>query len=163
MSDQFEEPDLSEVEWIFNDAVKLMRDGDTAGAKDQFKQVLRADPRLPEPYLELAIISREEQDLDLAIDETRMGLELLEKGGQWVDTLPNHVVLAHARNLLAELLVEAAQQGDIPIQPDVFEPMWNEAVALFESAQETDPDNETARANAVLYKRVAYSESSDEE
>jgi tetratricopeptide (TPR) repeat protein len=163
MTDPFEETDLSHAESMFDEAATLMREGDLDRAKDLFKQVLEADPRLPEPYLELAIVAREDGDLDLAVAEARMGLELLEKGGQWLESLSEHVVLAHARNLLGELLIEAAQQGDTPLDPERFAPLWNEAVALFESARETDPDNADARANAGRYEPYTFEPSTHDE
>lgn len=152
MIDDYDEPDLGDLEDLFDEAVDRLGRGRIDEAKALHKRILEREPRLPEPYLELAVILHGEGDLESAIAAARLGVELLEKGGQWLDTLAPNVVLAHAKNLLGRLLVEWSQEGERIFDKEEFPRVWNQAVALFNEAHALDPDNEDARTNAVLHK-----------
>jgi tetratricopeptide (TPR) repeat protein len=142
----------AELEGRFLEAMECLRGGRDGRAMELLKEILNADPRLPEPHLELAILWHGQGRLDEAIEHARLAVKVLERGGQWTDDLPSHVLLAHARNLLGELLVEQSQAGETPFDHDHFAEIWNEACALFAAAYEGDPDNADARRNALLHR-----------
>jgi tetratricopeptide (TPR) repeat protein len=148
----YEEPVLAELEEIFREALHAMARGEHAEAKGRLKCILEVEPRLPEPYLELAVLTHADGDLENALAAARLGLEFLEKGGQWLDSVPPNVLLAHAKNLVGQLLVEWAQLDEQLFDPEAFPRLYNEAVELFRSAHELDPKNRDARTNAVLHK-----------
>jgi tetratricopeptide (TPR) repeat protein len=155
MSDS-EERDIRPIaETLFLQALECMRLGENELAERLFKEVAQLEPRVPEPHLELAVLAHQRDDLEEAIERARLGLELLRRGGQWTKDLTPDQLLAHAENLLGELLVEAAQQGDTPFDKPAFAALWNEAVALFQQAAAHDPEREEVRVNAKQYKTVS--------
>jgi tetratricopeptide (TPR) repeat protein len=143
---------LRRCQSIFLKAAESLQEGDQDEAQRHFKAVVGIEPRLPEPHLELAVIYFRKGQLDDAIEEARVGLDLLEHGGQWLENLTLGQMLGHARNLLGELLVERAKRDALDLEPDELAELWNEAVCLFKAAVEADPDNDTARKNALLHR-----------
>ncbi len=152
------EPDestiLASLETKFLDAMEALRDSRQRDAEKLLREIVRAEPRLPEPHMELAVLSYGSGDLESAVDEARMAVELLDKGGQWSEDLPPNVMNSHARNLLGEILVELAQSDDVVFDKERFADLWNEACSHFRLAYEGDPNNEDARRNALLHQPV---------
>ncbi|HND32012.1 MAG TPA: tetratricopeptide repeat protein, partial [Myxococcota bacterium] len=83
-----EEPEvhLQQLEVEFMAALELRTKGKSDEARQKLENVLRVDPRLPEPRLEMARIYLETQRLEDAETEAREALSLLQAGGQWVET-----------------------------------------------------------------------------
>ena len=156
MSDDKENTGLDEthtgdLERPFLAALKARRKGDVDKAMDLLHEVLKGDPRLPEPHLELAHIHLEAERLDLAEDQAREGLKWLQQGGQWVEDLEPHVVLSHAHDLLGQILQERAATDEVVFgDEEVFKALVKEAKALFGRARELDPKNEHANFTAFF-------------
>lgn len=149
MSDShFEQPSDGALEGLFLNAMAARQGGDDAQAAALLKDILKAEPRLAEPYLELAAIAAERGDLDEAEELARNGVEQLRRGGQWVADLDDDEMMAFALNLLGELEMRASEElvhGDT----EEFRTRWNSAAAHFREALRHDPDNADARRNAV--------------
>lgn len=152
---------LRMLERQFLQALELLRIQRESAARALLEEILRAEPRLAEPRLELAILDAHDGALEAAIEHVRMAVDVLDKGGQWTDDLPPHVLRAHARNLLGELLIESAQTDAAVADEELFAATYNEAVALFRQAYDEDPDNEAARRNSVLHRPYAHADETD--
>lgn len=142
-----------ELEDKFLEAVHARQDGRDAEAEALYRELAREDPRLPEPWLELATLAGDRGDLEEAEALARTGLDQLRRGGQWIADLDEDEMLSFAFNLLGELLVRRAD--DVLLTDEAaFPALWNEAAALFRQAVERDPENTDAQKNAVHCRPV---------
>ncbi len=129
----------------FMTAMSARRAGDVDRALDLLRDVIRGEPRLPEPHYELGHIHLVAGRLDDAELSARTALKWLEQGGQWVDNVPESVMLSLAHGLLGEVLRQRASSDEVVFgDPEVFESLLNESKAHFARASELDPENEHA-------------------
>lgn len=136
------------LEKIFMAAVEANNSGNRTEAKRLFKDVLSQEPRIAEPRLELASIAIQEGDLEEAEAQAREGLQQLERGWKWLDELNDEQMLAHACNLLGEVLKQQSSSEAVMAQGEAaMRALWNEAGELFERAIELDPENPDVIAN----------------
>lgn len=114
-------------------------------AEDALAGILKEEPRLPEPRMELARILLDTARLTDAETHARLALEHLEAGGRWTDMLPEGVVEAMAHALLAEILRRRLEEDDVIFgSRERFEAMLAESKALFAKAHALDPSDETS-------------------
>ena len=124
-------------------AAKEKNDIDTAA--DLLRSILRVDPRLAEPQMELARILMESEQLEEAEEYAREAVKLLEGGGQWTEDLPENVVLSAAWGVLAEVLRQRADTDEMVFgDAEAFAKLMAETRAAFVRAAELDPTNEHA-------------------
>ncbi len=143
MADSPENELLEALGRTFMEAMAARRAGDVDRALDLLRQVVRGEPRLPEPHFELAHIHLTAGRLPEAEIEARTALRWLEQGGQWVDDVPEHVMLSMANNLLGEVLRQRADADEIVFgDPEVFEALLKESKAYFAVAAQLDPTSE---------------------
>lgn len=136
---------LDQLGQRFLAALDRREQGALDAAEDELRAILRAEPRLAEPRLELARILLDTDRLDDAEDHAREALEVLIGGGQWIDDLPEATVLAIAHATLAEILRRKADEDDVIFgDPDVFRAMVAEAKDHFARSAELDPSEERA-------------------
>jgi len=135
---------LASLEATFLSALALKDASDFDKAEELLREVLRAEPRLGEPHLELARILLETERIDEAEPHAREALQILTaEGGQWTDDLPENVVQALAHALLAEVLRRRADSDEVLFgDPDVFKALVAEAKEQFERAADLDPRDE---------------------
>jgi hypothetical protein len=134
-------------------ALALREAGQNAKAADVLREIIHADPRLPEPRLELAHVAASRDDWEEAQTQARMGVSLLRAGGQWTADLPPSTLLAFAINLLGETVVRPLEEGDLfLVDQPAFVVAWNEAATLFQEAATLDPASEDARRNQARYR-----------
>ena len=72
----------------FMEGLKRMDAGDVDGAAEGFRRILKSEPRLAEPRIELARILVETNQLKEAEAEVREAIRILDGGGMWLDNLP---------------------------------------------------------------------------
>ncbi|MBN1945950.1 MAG: hypothetical protein JW797_09760 [Bradymonadales bacterium] len=138
-------PDLRlQLERAFLEAMGHIQEGRDDQARELLSSILETEPRFPEPYLELALLSHRRGDLERALDEARLGLEMLEEYGQWVDDVTPEQLLGHARLLVGQLLLAMAESLDPMEELQRIERLWREASEMFRQAIMADPDNEQA-------------------
>lgn len=124
-------------------AALALRERDVDRAEDELRAIVRTEPRLGEPRLELARILLDTDRLDDAEDQAREALAVFQGGGQWIDDLPEATVLAIAHATLAEVLRRKADEDDVIFgDPEVFRRMVAEAKDHFARAAELDPAEE---------------------
>lgn len=139
------ETHLQELEALFLAALEVRRRGNVDKAVELLSDVLKKEPRLAEPRLELGRIQLEMGRLDEAEAQTREALGVLKAGGQWVEDIPENVLLSLAHNQLAELLRRRAESDEVVFgDPEVFRALLKEAQSHFDEAGRLDPSNEHA-------------------
>jgi tetratricopeptide (TPR) repeat protein len=125
--------------------IDLMQAGRIDKAAELFRSILKAEPRLAEPRLELARILMDTRQLDEAGEHAAMAVGILESGGQWTDDLPENVVLSAAYGLLGEIRRRQANADEVVFgNPEAWSALMDEAKAAFARAHSLDPDNEHA-------------------
>ncbi len=148
MNDDPNDPEDQELDALgkrFLAALASRERGDLDAAEDELRAILRVEPRLPEPHMELARVLLDTDRLSEAEDHAREALGYLEAGGQWTDDLPDHVVQALCHALLAEVLRRRVDEDDVIFgDPAQFRRLVEEAKTHFAKAAELDPRDEYA-------------------
>lgn len=152
--DSSQEALLLEAEVLFMEGARASNADQLELATQKFKEVLKLEPRLAEPRLELAVLALRQQDLDEAEEQAREAIERLELGWQWLDVLSEDQLKAHACTLLGEILLARAlspqSQG---MTDEEMRGLWNETSQLFDRAVALDPHNADAKRNQILVRR----------
>lgn len=147
---------LADLAGRFEQGLELRRKGDTKGAQKAFQDILRAEPRLAEPRLELAHIATDAGDWEEAEAQARQSVEILRSGGQWIDSLQPQELLSFATNLLGEIIVREIEDSDTLIDDaEALQARWNEAATLFAAALLAWPTNTDAKRNSHRYPVLA--------
>jgi len=134
--------DLEALSRQFLTALAAKDAGDLDTAEEELRAVLRVEPRLAEPRMELARILLDTDRLADAEPHARQALGHLQSGGQWTDELPENVVLGLAHALLAEILRRHADEDDVIFgDPERFGQLVDESKEHFAKAAELDPDD----------------------
>ncbi len=140
----------------FMAALRLEEAGKLDEAEDELRAILRAEPRLPEPRMQLARRMLEAGRLDDAEENAREALLHLEKSGPWTDEIPPDTVRAVAHAQLAEILRRKADEDDLIFgAPEVFAATVEESRAHFEAAAALDPSDETSSYYAFFMGQAA--------
>lgn len=120
-------------------------------AEDALRDVIRGEPRLPEPHMELARLMLDTDRLDDAESHAREALAHLQASGPWTEDLPPQVVEGLAHGLLAEILRRRADEDDVLFgDPERFRALLDEARRHFETAASLDPDDSYASFHAFF-------------
>ena len=86
-----------------------------------------------------------------AESHAREALQYLEAGGQWTDEIPEHVLLALAHGLLAEVLRRMADEDDIIFgSPERFRELVAESQHHFTEAARLDSSDEYSSYHAFF-------------
>ncbi len=135
----------------FMAALALVRGGQVNAAFDAFSAILRKEPRLAEPRMELARLLLDTDRPDEAEEHARQALEDLKNHGQWVEDLPEHTVLALAHALLAESLRRRIEEDNLIFgDPEQFKALLKESQTNFAKAAELDPSDEYSSYHALF-------------
>ena len=145
MSDEIVETHLQDLQVLFLAAMEARRRHDVDKAVELLGDVLKGEPRLAEPRLELGRIHLDTGRLEEAEAQTREALRVLEMGGQWIEDLPEDVVLSVAHGQLGEILRQRAETDEVIFgPPEDFKAILAESKLHFDKAHELDPSNEHA-------------------
>lgn len=143
--DERPEEHLSQVSSRFLGALELVRRGDVDGAAEELRAVLRVEPRLAEPRLELARLLIATDQLEEAAEQAQEAVRILESGGRWTDELSDEVILSLALDLQGEALRLQADRDEIVFaNPERWLELVTQARACFQRAAQLDPDNDHA-------------------
>lgn len=152
---EFDQDQLTALEPKMRLAMTAREQGNDAEAKRLFDEILKEEPRLAEPRLELAHMAAGTEDWEGAQSQARLAVEILKRGGQWTQDVAPEALLGFALNLLGELMVRPLEEGDLFLTDRPrFDASWNEASTLFGLAMAADPSNVDARRNATRYRRL---------
>lgn len=112
-------------------------------AEEALRAIVRTEPRLPEPHLELARVLLDSGRLTDAEAHAREGIQHMEATGPWVEDIPSNVLEAMAQRLLAEVLRRRADEDDVIFgDPATFHGLVRESKDAFAKAAELDPSDE---------------------
>ncbi len=151
--------ELEELSVRFMAGVQARQSGDIDGAEDAFRAVIRAEPRLAEPHMELARVLLDTGRIEEAEPHAREALGHLEVSGVWTDDVPEDVVRGLANALLAEVLRQRAGMDEVIFgPPEAFESMLREARERFTTAAALDPTDEYSRYHATFLGHRGSSE-----
>jgi tetratricopeptide (TPR) repeat protein len=147
-----EESDLLDtLGQIFLRALARKDRGDVDEAEELLRDILRKEPRLGEPHLELARLLLDTDRVSDAEDHAREAIQHLEGTGVWIDDPPENVILGLAHATLAESLRRRADEEDVIFgDPAQFHAIVAEARAHFQRANELDPSDEYASYHAFF-------------
>ncbi len=146
------ESHLADLEKHFTKGLQLRAAEDDSAAREVFEKILKQEPRLAEPRLELAHIHLLSERFDDAHEHARLAVSTLRAGGQWTRDVEPTALLSFALNLLGETVARALEEGDLFLtdRPE-FTRRWNRAAGHFAEAAEVDPTNEDALRNRTRF------------
>jgi tetratricopeptide (TPR) repeat protein len=137
-----DESHLDGLDQRFLDALEARRRGDIDSASELLRSILRVEPRLAEPRMELSSMLLEAGQIAEAEEEARESLRCLQSGGQWTTDLEGHTLLSLAWNLLGETLRRQADHDDAVFgDPAKWQALMDESAASFLEAARLDPTN----------------------
>jgi tetratricopeptide (TPR) repeat protein len=146
-----EEEALASLEGQFLHALRLKDQGRVDDAEDKLRHILKTEPRLAEPHMELGRLLLDTNRVRDAESHAREALQYLEAGGQWTDEIPEHVLLAVAHGLLAEVLRRMADEDDIIFgSPERFRELVAESQQHFTEAARLDSSDEYSSYHAFF-------------
>lgn len=129
----------------FQQALRAREEGDVDGAAELLRGVLRVEPRLAEPRLELAHILLSTQQLEEAEEHAREAVRILESGGQWTADIDEDTLLSLAYTTLGEALRVRADSDEVVFgDPEAFQALHSESRTAFLKASALDGSNEHA-------------------
>lgn len=129
----------------FLEALALREKHDVDGAAEALRGILKVEPRLAEPRLELARILLDIGQADVAEEESREAIRILEGGGQWTDDLPEPVLQSLAWDLLGECIRTQTDSDEMVFgDPAVWVARLGQARDAYRRAAELDPENSHA-------------------
>jgi len=147
----------------FFDALAKRNAGKVDAALDAFLEILKVEPRLAEPRMEIARIYLEMGRLDDAEEEIREAIRIVESGGVWTEDIPEHIVAALAWALLGEILKEKASSDEVVFgDPDVFTHLVAQSRAAFARAADLDPSDTASLVTAAELGDADGAEEKDE-
>jgi tetratricopeptide (TPR) repeat protein len=131
-------------------ALQKRNAGQVDAALEAFNDILKIEPRIAEPRMEIARIFLEMGRLEDAEAEVREAIRILELGGQWTEDLPEHIVLAVAWALFGEILKEKASSDEVVFgDPATFTSLLEQSRAAFARAAELDPSDTQSAVTAL--------------
>jgi tetratricopeptide (TPR) repeat protein len=136
------EDHLKDLDNQFMAGVEMLSKNDIDGGAECMRRILRVEPRLAEPRVELARVLLETAQLSEAEAEIREAIRILENGGQWIDHLPENEVQSVAYGLLAEVLRKRGESDEVVFgDATEWRAIVDESHAAFRKARDLDPKN----------------------
>lgn len=136
------EAHLQDLGTRFLGALERARRGDVDGAAEELRAVLKAEPRLAEPRIELARILLATDQPEEAAEQADEAIRILDGGGIWTEDLPEAVVKGVAWDLKGEALRRQSDRDEVVFgDPERWRELTEQARAAFRRAAELDPSN----------------------
>ena len=149
---QIDTEHLKPLETEFLQAITLKEAGKIDEAEQVLRSILKTEPRLPEPRMELARILLDTERLSDAEEHAVTALADLQKSGPWTKMLEDDVVLALCHALLAETLRRRADEDDVIFgDPEGFQDLVKRSQSHFATAARLDPSDETSSYYALFF------------
>ena len=146
-----EQDALDQLGEQFMQAVQLKSRGEVDAAEDVLREILKTEPRLAEPHMELARILLDTGRRQEAEDHAREAVQHLQQGDTWTQDIPEHIVRGLAHATLAEVLRQRADEDDVIFgDPETFHALVAESKQHFNEAARLDPSDEYASYHAFF-------------
>jgi tetratricopeptide (TPR) repeat protein len=153
---------LEQLGQAFMEALRIKEAGSLDDAHEALTSILKQEPRLAEPRMELARILLDTDRVEEAEEHARQALGDLENHGQWVEDIGENTVLALAHALLAEALRRRADDDDIIFgDPETFAALLKESRSHFSKASELDPSDAYSSYHAFFMGPEANEKTKD--
>ena len=137
-----EQKEMKALQKRFMQAIAAKRKGDLDSASEILRAILKVEPRLAEPHMELAHILIGVEQYDDAQIHAEEAVRVLEMKGQWVDDLPENVMLSLAYNILGECYRKIADQDDIVFgDSEKWKALVQKSRSAYKKAAALDPEN----------------------
>ena len=135
----------------FLKALEARNAGRIDEASEALLAILRVEPRLAEPRLELGRIYLETGRLEEGEAEAREAIRILDAGGAWSEDVPEAILQGMGWALLGELLKEQAATDEVVFgdDPARFKELLDQSRVAFARAAELDPQDLASLANAA--------------
>lgn len=148
--DAFPERHLEGLGERFLKALEVRNAGRVDEATEALLGILRTEPRLAEPRLELGRIYLETGRLEEAEAEAREAIRILDAGGTWTEDVPEEILQAMGWALLGETLKEQAASDEVVFgeDPARFAELLAQSQVAFARAAALDPSDLASLANA---------------
>ena len=133
---------IQHLESFFLSAIEMRQNGMVEQAEKTFLAILKEEPRLAEPHLELAHIYLNAVKLEEAKTHIDEAINNLESGGQWLD-MPENELLSMAYAIKGEIFRAYADQDDVIFgNVTLWKDLTQEAKKAFQKAAELDPQKQ---------------------
>ncbi len=132
---------IEPMQALFIAAMEHRQQGQTKKAEICLLEIVRKEPRLPEPHLELAHIYFSIEQLDDARSHIEQAVQYLENGGQWLE-VPEKELLSMAYLIQGSIYRNLADQDEIVFgEQKTYIEYINRAKNAFNKANLLDPSN----------------------
>ena len=133
---------LEGLDQRFVAALTARQRGDVDTAAELLRGILKVEPRLAEPHMELSSLLLEAEQVDEGREHAEEAVRLLEGGPPWLDDPPPNVLQSLAWNLLGEALRQKADSDEVVFgDPAEFRRLMGESRSAFAKAAALDPTN----------------------
>jgi len=133
-----ESEEIEPMQALFMAAMEQRQAGNARKAEACLLEIVKKEPRLPEPHLELAHIYHGQEQFDDARTHIEEAVQYLENGGQWLD-LPETEILSMAYLIQGEIYRSMADQDDVVFgEPETYIDLVNRAKNAFKKANALD-------------------------
>ncbi len=140
-----DEEHLAPLAIRFMNALERRRAGQLDRASEEPRSILRVEPRLAEPHMELASIHLAMEQPERGLEHAREAVRLLESSARWNEDLPENVLKSLAHNLLGEAMRKMADQDSVVFgAPEKWKTLMEQAKHAFRTAAALDPENQHA-------------------
>ena len=135
---QAEAAEIEPMQALFMAAMEHRQIGNPKKAEVCLLEIVKKEPRLPEPHLELAHIYHAQQQFDDARTHIEQAVQYLENGGQWLD-LPESEIMAMAYLIQGEIYRSLADLDEVVFgEQAVYVDYVNRAKNAFKKANLID-------------------------
>ena len=136
---------LKVLEVKFLDAMRCHQESKLDRAEELYKAILKLEPRLVEPNLELAHIELKRGRLSEAQARTEEAIRLCGQHGHWLDNFTDDQLLSLCYSTLENILKEQSTQDEIVFgDPKEFTSLINKAKDAYKKAYRLNKDNQHA-------------------
>lgn len=135
---QAEAAEIEPMQALFMAAMEHRQHGNSKKAEVCLLEIVKKEPRLPEPHLELAHIYHAQEQYEDARTHIEQAVQYLENGGQWLD-LPEEEILAMAYLIQGEIYRSLADMDEVVFgEQTVYIEYVNRAKNAFKKANLLD-------------------------
>ena len=107
-----EASEIEPMQALFMAAMEHRQGGDARKSEICLLEIIKKEPRLPEPHLELAHIYLAQEQFEEARTHIEQAVQYLENGGQWLD-LPENEILTMAYLIQGEIYRSLADLDEV--------------------------------------------------
>ena len=107
-----ETAEIEPMQALFIAAMEHRQHGDSKKSEACLLEIVKKEPRLPEPHLELAHIYHAQEHFEDARTHIEQAVQYLENGGQWLD-LPEMEILSMAYLIQGEIYRSLADLDEV--------------------------------------------------